>query len=461
MNFRHDAPEDGALADRCLTHRAARVRGRQRPRRQLPAHRADARRHRDRLRRGPRPGAGSAASSCEPRQPAPATPGQYPSVTPVPATRAAAGRAIPLVIDVTNFKPENRLSGLAREPASWWSVGRGPRRPRSNTGRPSRIRPFGRDRGPSCRSSPARTRRRTKSIMSRAASKRNYRLSVGNESGAPGRISEFAEGRGPDPLTKGNVAAGYAEPDLLQQIAGPPFLTRVSSRFTSEPKCVAKGDHHARPPRSGSMITVAIAAAALGAPPPFPHPSTRGRSGQAPAARPACIEGKPNFGGIWQANNEANWDLQCACRASRRGHPAGHLSVCRLCARVPRLRRFWRSARRRARCPDRSASCRDDGQILTRPRRCRPRKQNAEHWIDLRSGAEKSLFAQGHPARHVHALSVPDHAKHATEGPHRLRILRNSARAIHLLSKVEGPPDDTWMGHSVGRWDRRLRWSST
>src|SRR6202044_3587384 len=26
------------------------------------------------------------------------------------------------------------------------------------------------------------------------------------------------------------------------------------------------------------------------------------------------------------------------------------------------------------------------------------------------------------------------------------------ARTIHL-DKVEGPPDDTWMGHSVGRWD--------
>ena len=28
----------------------------------------------------------------------------------------------------------------------------------------------------------------------------------------------------------------------------------------------------------------------------------------------------------------------------------------------------------------------------------------------------------------------------------------NAARTIHL-DKVEGPPDDTWMGHSVGRWE--------
>src|SRR5258708_36376808 len=33
-------------------------------------------------------------------------------------------------------------------------------------------------------------------------------------------------------------------------------------------------------------------------------------AGPAQAAAPARIEGKPNLSGIWQANNEANWDLQ-------------------------------------------------------------------------------------------------------------------------------------------------------
>src|SRR5207248_9808395 len=31
---------------------------------------------------------------------------------------------------------------------------------------------------------------------------------------------------------------------------------------------------------------------------------------QAPGRPPARIAGHPNFSGIWQANNEANWDLQ-------------------------------------------------------------------------------------------------------------------------------------------------------
>src|SRR5260370_15431301 len=57
----------------------------------------------------------------------------------------------------------------------------------------------------------------------------------------------------------------------------------------------------------GSTITVAIAAAAVGA---VISASITQTSGQAQSARPAAVGGKPNFSGIWQANNEANWDLQ-------------------------------------------------------------------------------------------------------------------------------------------------------
>ena len=56
-----------------------------------------------------------------------------------------------------------------------------------------------------------------------------------------------------------------------------------------------------------STIMVAIAAAAVGA---VISMSMTQTSGQAQSTRPARIEGKPNFSGIWQANNEANWDLQ-------------------------------------------------------------------------------------------------------------------------------------------------------
>ena len=64
---RHDGPEDGALADRCLTARTAGIR---RPDRQLPPHRANARRHLDFLRRGP--GSGLATQHRHERKSTPA-----------------------------------------------------------------------------------------------------------------------------------------------------------------------------------------------------------------------------------------------------------------------------------------------------------------------------------------------------------------------------------------------------
>jgi hypothetical protein len=72
-----------------------------------------------------------------------------------------------------------------------------------------------------------------------------------------------------------------------------------------------------------SMIMVAAAAASIGA---MTALSVTPTSGQSPPARPATVGGHPNLSGIWQANNEANWDLQ-ACRAPRRGHATGCLSL--------------------------------------------------------------------------------------------------------------------------------------
>ena len=56
---------------------------------------------------------------------------------------------------------------------------------------------------------------------------------------------------------------------------------------------------------TGSLVAVALAAAAVGAGIAL---SVTGLSGQ--ATRPARVGGKPNFSGIWQANNEAYWDLE-------------------------------------------------------------------------------------------------------------------------------------------------------
>jgi len=120
-----------------------------------------------------------------------------------------------------------------------------------------------------------------------------------------------------------------------------------------------------------SIITVSIAAAAVGA---VISMSMTQTSGQAPAARPASVGGKPNFSGIWQANNEANWDLQAhAARPAAVTQPGFTLMTMRGCRR----RRFSRSVPRVA-YPDRLASCRATGRFPTsqRPWRSRRRTRN-------------------------------------------------------------------------------------
>jgi hypothetical protein len=54
-----------------------------------------------------------------------------------------------------------------------------------------------------------------------------------------------------------------------------------------------------------SMVVVAISAAAVSAVISLSVTRTAGQ-----AARPARVGTRPNFSGIWQANNEANWDLE-------------------------------------------------------------------------------------------------------------------------------------------------------
>ena len=141
--------------------RSARVR---RERRQLPPHRADAGRHLDLLRRGPRPGL--AAQHRHGWRSASAR--RHPPVVrrlarPLGGQHARRRR--------DELQPEDRLSGLAREPAPGRALDAHRTRTRSNTRSRSKIRPCGRSPGPSSRNSRCRTARRTGSTTSRAATK--------------------------------------------------------------------------------------------------------------------------------------------------------------------------------------------------------------------------------------------------------------------------------------------------
>ena len=197
---------------------------------------------------------------------------------------------------------------------------------------------------------------------------------------------------------------------------------------------------------SRSMITVATAAAAASV---MVSVFITRTSGQAPAAvassgRPARIEGKPNFSGIWQANNEANWDLQA--HAARSGavtqpgiYPYDY-------ARVPAAPVLALGAA--GAVPGSLGVVQGDGEIPYKPEALLIKKENAEHWIDR--DPELKCYLPGIPR----AMYMP-YPFQITQGTDKIHIayeFSNTARTIHL-DKVAGPPDDTWMGHSVGHWE--------
>src|SRR5260370_8964694 len=125
--------------------------------------------------------------------------------------------------------------------------------------------------------------------------------------------------------------------------------------------------------RSGSMITVAIAAAALGA---AITASITQTSGQAPAARPASVGGKPNFSGIWQANNEANWDLQAhAARPAAVTQPGVYAYDY---ARVPAAPVLALGAP--GAVPGSLGVVQGDGEIPYKPEALPMKKENPDHW---------------------------------------------------------------------------------
>ena len=198
-----------------------------------------------------------------------------------------------------------------------------------------------------------------------------------------------------------------------------------------------------------SMATVAVAAAAVTAVVTLSitrasgQPAT-GDSKPARAARPPRIEGRPNLSGIWQALNEANWDLEA--HAARPGavtqpgvYPFDY-------ARVPAAPVVALGAA--AGVPASLGVVQDDGRIPYTPEALAMKRENAEHWIDR--DPELKCYLPGIPRAMY--LPYPFEITQSTKLVHMSFAFTNTARTIHL-DKVEDPPADTWMGHSVGHWE--------
>src|SRR2546423_1865102 len=129
----------------------------------------------------------------------------------------------------------------------------------------------------------------------------------------------------------------------------------------------------------GSMVSVALAAAAVTAVVMLSVSRTHGQTTGAPsAARVERIGGKPNFSGIWQANNEAYWDLEAhAARAAAITQPGIYPYEY---ARVPAPPVVALGAA--GGIPGSLGVVQDDGRIPYTADAQKIREENAEHWVD-------------------------------------------------------------------------------
>jgi hypothetical protein len=185
-------------------------------------------------------------------------------------------------------------------------------------------------------------------------------------------------------------------------------------------------------------VIIAVAAAVAGA---YLATTALPVAGQAPAAyrAPRLQDGKPDLNGIWQALNEANYDLEAhmarAAMALRPG-PYGPLPAAPVLAlgavgSVPP-----------------GLGVVEGGEIPYLPEAAKKKKENQEHWLER--DPEIKCYLPGVPR--------------ATYMPQPFQLLQ-STKAIFIayqyagatrdiLLKDPGPaPIDSWMGQSVAHWE--------
>jgi hypothetical protein len=191
---------------------------------------------------------------------------------------------------------------------------------------------------------------------------------------------------------------------------------------------------------NASMIAVAAAAAVVGA----AISASVSQSAGAPAPRPGNIAGRPNFSGIWQANNEAHWDVQAhAARPGAVMQPGVYPFEYAQIAAAPVV-----ALGAAAGVPASLGVVEGDGEIPYTPEALAIKKQNAEHWIDR--DPELKCYLPGIPRAMY--MPYPFEITQSTNKVHIAYAFATTARTIHL-DEVDPPPADTWMGHSVGRWE--------
>jgi hypothetical protein len=195
-----------------------------------------------------------------------------------------------------------------------------------------------------------------------------------------------------------------------------------------------------------STIVIALVAALVGAAISRSVAQSPASDGPAPqrTAPPDRVDGRPNLSGIWQANNEAHWDLQPhAARAGAVTQPGVYPFEYARVAAAPVV-----ALGAAAGVPASLGVVQDDGEIPYTAEALAVRTANAENWIDR--DPELKCYLPGIPRAMY--MPYPFEITQSTNKIHMAYAFANTARTIHL-DEVDRPPAETWMGHSVGRWE--------
>jgi hypothetical protein len=172
--------------------------------------------------------------------------------------------------------------------------------------------------------------------------------------------------------------------------------------------------------RQRSRRWAALAIAAL----VFSAASALHTSAQTPASRAVRIQGKPNLSGIWQAMNEADWDIQA--HEARPG-PAQFGAL------------FSEPA---------GLGVVDGNEIPYKAEALVTKKQNfADRWM---RDPEAKCYMPGVPRATYQPF--PFQIIHGTDTILIAYPFASASRIVHMTD-VGDSPADSWMGWSRGRWD--------
>jgi hypothetical protein len=168
------------------------------------------------------------------------------------------------------------------------------------------------------------------------------------------------------------------------------------------------------------LVAIAALAAAFLAGTAMPV-AGEGRS----AAPPRTTEGKPDFTGIWQAMNTANWNLEA--HAASRGPVIALAGAFSIPAGLGVV---------------------EGNEIPYLPAAAARRKENADNW--LARDPEIRCFLPGVPR-----MMYMPYPVQIIQGQNTVLIASEFASASRVvrMNSQDKSPTESWMGWSVGRWD--------